>query len=369
MIRPTDTVGELLRGDEGLVDVLAELAPGLEGLRNPERRKVMSGLLTVEQVAVMAGLDPTVLVARLTDHTRAAAEPTAARSGASVPSPNQNPRPAPLAAIPERDIVRLDVREELRAGREPFSRIMAARRQVPDGGALCLRATFEPVPLYAVMGGQGFAYHTEQLAEDDWTVWFYSPGVAGQPGSETPASSTPRVSTAAEQAGAEAGVVVLDVRGLEPPEPMVRTLEALEALPDGHTLVQINVRVPEFLLPQLEERGFVYEIREQSRDLVRLFVRRAEPPTSDTSIPNEGCAMPTTRTLDVRIIPPREKHPTIFETFASLAPGESFVLLNDHDPRPLRYQFEYEHKDEFEWTYLEQGPTVWRVEIGRRATS
>ena len=47
------------------------------------------------------------------------------------------------------------------------------------------------------------------------------------------------------------------------------------------------------------------------------------------------------RTLDVRVIPPREKHPAIFQTFAALQPGESFVLVNDHDPRPLRYQFEF----------------------------
>lgn len=77
--------------------------------------------------------------------------------------------------------------------------------------------------------------------------------------------------------------------------------------------------------------------------------------------------MPDTKTLDVRIIPPREKHPTIFQTFEALEPGDSFILLNDHDPLPLRYQFQFEHEDEFEWTYLEQGPAVWRVEIGKRA--
>ena len=75
--------------------------------------------------------------------------------------------------------------------------------------------------------------------------------------------------------------------------------------------------------------------------------------------------MTTTRILDVRVIPPREKHPTIFDTFNTLAPGESFVLVNDHDPKPLRYQFEFEHAGEFEWQYLEQGPSVWRVEISR----
>ena len=75
--------------------------------------------------------------------------------------------------------------------------------------------------------------------------------------------------------------------------------------------------------------------------------------------------MTTTRTLDVRVIPPREKHPTIFHTFGALEPGESFVLVNDHDPKPLRYQFEFEHAGTFGREYLEQGPAIWRVEISR----
>jgi uncharacterized protein (DUF2249 family) len=69
--------------------------------------------------------------------------------------------------------------------------------------------------------------------------------------------------------------------------------------------------------------------------------------------------------LDVRVIPPREKHPTIFRTFDALEPGESFVLINDHDPFPLRYQFEAERNGRFGWEYLEQGPAVWRVEISK----
>ncbi|HET9983779.1 MAG TPA: DUF2249 domain-containing protein [Longimicrobiales bacterium] len=72
--------------------------------------------------------------------------------------------------------------------------------------------------------------------------------------------------------------------------------------------------------------------------------------------------------LDVRIIPPREKHPTIFATFAALQPGQAFVLVNDHDPRPLRYQFEYEHAGQFAWEYLEQGPAVWKVLISKAAS-
>ena len=73
------------------------------------------------------------------------------------------------------------------------------------------------------------------------------------------------------------------------------------------------------------------------------------------------------RELDVRVIPPREKHPAIFQTFDALQPGQAFVLINDHDPFPLRYQFEAERAQQFTWHYDESGPVVWRVRISKVA--
>jgi uncharacterized protein (DUF2249 family) len=70
-------------------------------------------------------------------------------------------------------------------------------------------------------------------------------------------------------------------------------------------------------------------------------------------------------TVDARTIPPLYRHQRIFETFESLQPGESFVLVNDHDPKPLYYQFEAERAGEFTWNYNEQGPTTWSVVIGK----
>ena len=71
--------------------------------------------------------------------------------------------------------------------------------------------------------------------------------------------------------------------------------------------------------------------------------------------------------LDVRSVPPARRHQLIFDTYERLAPGGGFILINDHDPKPLRYQFEAEHAGEFSWDYLEQGPETWRVRIGRPA--
>lgn len=153
--------------------------------------------------------------------------------------------PLALQVVDPALIVEADVREDLRAGREPFQRIMAARSEVPTGGCLVVRATFEPAPLYRVLGKQGFQHHTEELAADDWRVWFYS------------------------------DVQVLDVRDMDPPEPLAHTLAAIQSLPENGTLVQVNVRVPQFLLPRLTEQGFVYEIREIAPDRVHVFIRRA----------------------------------------------------------------------------------------------
>lgn len=73
----------------------------------------------------------------------------------------------------------------------------------------------------------------------------------------------------------------------------------------------------------------------------------------------------TETTLDVSQLPPPQRHPLIFTTFAKLQPGESFILVNDHDPKPLYYQFRFEYEGQFNWEYLEQGPVDWRVRIGR----
>ncbi len=69
--------------------------------------------------------------------------------------------------------------------------------------------------------------------------------------------------------------------------------------------------------------------------------------------------------LDIRPIHPSQRHPLIFERFEALGPGEGFVLVNDHNPKPLFYQFQAELTDQFTWDYLEEGPTTWRVRIGR----
>jgi uncharacterized protein (DUF2249 family) len=69
--------------------------------------------------------------------------------------------------------------------------------------------------------------------------------------------------------------------------------------------------------------------------------------------------------LDVRTLPHGQRHEIIFGRLDALGPGEELLIVNDHDPKPLRYQTSALWPDRFEWTYREAGPQVWRVAITR----
>ncbi len=74
-----------------------------------------------------------------------------------------------------------------------------------------------------------------------------------------------------------------------------------------------------------------------------------------------------TNTIDVRGVVPRERRALIVNRFDTLQPGRSLRLVNDHDPLPLQARLELEGAGRFSWDYLEAGPEVWRVQIGKGA--
>lgn len=75
----------------------------------------------------------------------------------------------------------------------------------------------------------------------------------------------------------------------------------------------------------------------------------------------------TDTVIDVRRLPPPERHATIFSAFQTLTPGQAIELHNDHDPRPLHGQFLAQWPNQFDWAYVEAGPELWRVRIQRKA--
>jgi uncharacterized protein (DUF2249 family)/quercetin dioxygenase-like cupin family protein len=73
--------------------------------------------------------------------------------------------------------------------------------------------------------------------------------------------------------------------------------------------------------------------------------------------------------LDVRPLRKPDKHPAIFRAYDALTAGESFVLVNSHDPQHLRDEFETEHPGSYGWDYLSTGPGPWRIRISKLAAT
>ena len=67
--------------------------------------------------------------------------------------------------------------------------------------------------------------------------------------------------------------------------------------------------------------------------------------------------------LDLRQIPPAQRHTMIFDEWDGLGRGDTLKIINDHDPKPLHYQLEAELKDQYRWEYDQQGPVDWVVRI------
>ena len=71
------------------------------------------------------------------------------------------------------------------------------------------------------------------------------------------------------------------------------------------------------------------------------------------------------KVMDVRPIPCSIKHGLIIKKWLDLPVGDHFILLNDHDPVPLYYQFSAQWPDTFTWEHLVKGPGEFRVKIAK----
>lgn len=144
--------------------------------------------------------------------------------------------------------VELDVRPVLKNGGEPFEQIMQTVSALGPDEGLRLLATFEPVPLFHVLGSKGFTHEATKLGDGDWEVRFTP--------SQTTAPTRPVTPVTDHDAGKwPEPDQHLDNRELEPPEPMVRILAAIETMQPGQVLSALLCREPMFLFPELENRG------------------------------------------------------------------------------------------------------------------
>ncbi|MBS1547520.1 MAG: DUF2249 domain-containing protein, partial [Bacteroidetes bacterium] len=152
---------------------------------------------------------------------------------------------------------------------------------------------------------------------------------------------------------------ILDVTTLAPAVKHSTIFGRIAKLKEGESLVIHNDHDPAPLRHQLGHThpGTIgWEYLEKGPEWWKVKITKIAPRNAEAGL----------NILDVTKLPPAIKHSTIFERIAKLQGGESLIIHNDHDPKPLRYHLEAEHGDAYGWEYLEQGPEWWKVKITRR---
>lgn len=259
-------ISDVLKHYPELLDVLVDLTPAFGKLRNPVLRRVQTRLVTVQQAAGIAGLDPRQLVRTL---NQAAGITPPDDDDVVTNAPDTAARPAWVDSAP---VVReLDVRDLLANGQEPFRLITGTAREVGEGEAFALVTGFEPLPLYDALAKQGFSHWGEPIGDGDWRVLFHR--------DHDVAAAAPAPSTGVDWDAPATAEVTIDVRELVPPEPMIRVLQALEELPDGARLLVHHVRRPMHLYDRLDEMGYAHDTREIAPDQVEVLIQKPGTPS------------------------------------------------------------------------------------------
>lgn len=160
----------------------------------------------------------------------------------------------------------------------------------------------------------------------------------------------------------------LFVPSLQPALKHPTILKKFDELQKDEAFLLINDHDPIPLYYEMKaEKGDIFEWKkiEDGPEVWKVEIKKTDSKSSAVNplIKNKEEIKTETFVLNVTLIEPRLKHPTIFKHFDALKEGDAFEILNDHDPKPLYYQLLGERGNIFTWSYLEQGPQWWRVQI------
>ena len=227
-------------------------------------------------------------------------------------------------------------------------------RLEPDEGFVLVN-DHDPKPLYhelRSLHGDVVDWEYERRGSGEWRVAIGKTGAS-----------------AAEGDAADA-ITRFDVREIPKSERHETIHHRYGMIPDGETMEIIAPHEPRPLRREFRERygdAFGWEVAEKRPGRCRVRItktERAGSQSGDDDSAAEEAPAPAAE-LDVRDLPPAERHERIFEAYADLDEGEGFVLVNDHDPKPLYHQFDAEAGPEFHWEYRDRDPGEFRVLIGK----
>ena len=267
-------VSKVIKENKEAIEAIASLNPHFTKLRNPVLRRLLAPRVTIAEAAkigkceVQAMLDKLVSIGFELDNNEAPVEIT-------NPLSEDN---AKKSFLEGQKVTSLDVRPFLAKGEDPFNILQQALKKLEVNEVLEILIDFEPIPLIRIQEKKGFITSTV-VEEGVYHTYFKANGIAKDEGTKPSEEAINTVSQLEydELVNAFPGeLITLDVRNLEMPEPMVRILEAIENLNENTGLKIFHKRIPQHLLPELEDKNLKTFICPIAEGNVMLFITQRD---------------------------------------------------------------------------------------------
>ncbi len=242
-------ISAIIKHDKGVIDVIAGINKHFRKLKNPILCKMLASRVTVEDASRIGKVSVREFLQRL--------EAYGLKVSYDGIEEKESKREEKHKAntMNKENLVTLDARPILEGGVDPFEEIMKTLKSMSDDQTLLVINSFEPIPLLNLLKKKGYEYRVER--PEQGVVYSYIKKASGEttalPTANKPAEEQDFETLEKEWAGK---MTEIDVHDMEMPMPMVTILEALEKLEEGKALYVHHKQLPQYLLPELESRGF-----------------------------------------------------------------------------------------------------------------
>ncbi len=261
-------ISKIINEKPASIAAIASLSSHFKKLQNPILRKVLASRVSVKDAAKIGGVSTNDFLKKL--------EELGFEVEYKSQETEQSKTTSDDAIAHDSNQITLDVRPIIASGADPFQKIMQAVNALNEGQTLSIINVFEPLPLISVLKNKGFQSWTMQVAPDEYHT-FFKKNLSGN--SELNAEKNSDIDSAdsfdLKVIGFGSNIKEIDVRDLEMPEPMVTILNAIAVLPEDHALFVHHKKIPQFLLPELKDRGFDWLTREVSENYVHMLIYKS----------------------------------------------------------------------------------------------
>lgn len=243
VINANTKIASLINANSDAIDAIASINPHFKKLKNPVLRKIFAARVTISDAAKIGKCSIDDFFDKLKPLGFIIDQETTEQGSLSIQTDTMT-RPYD---------VKLDVREDIEYGHDPFKKIMKCLSDMATGNVLLLINSFEPTPLIRILEDRYYTIEVITINEEEVHTY-----IRKNEGTDIE-RSTEEINEETFEVVAgryENKMQIIDVRQLPMPQPMITILSALESLPVGMALFVHHKKIPKFLLPELKKKEF-----------------------------------------------------------------------------------------------------------------